>query len=245
MSKRFPTDELAQPAWQTDWQKTVAFDPTISTEFASGDVATRPMFTALLYQISFSYRYLSAADLTIIENYQEHVVVGASEFTIREYRTDLDWSVRLLRPILVTAEDDFQLGFKARIELFGKQVEKMNITQIDVEDLGAGVDITDRPVFYNPRAVTINSIAILTQGAPAGVDDSNTSVILVEDDASNQVVSKTYNTATQPPSSDGEDLGTITNGSLLAAEHLMLSVTNGATANLPAFTLTIEWYYTT
>lgn len=113
-----------------------------------------------------------------------------------------------------------------------------------VEDLAAGDDLSNVPIFVNPKAVTINSIGILTQGAPAGVDGGNTSVLLIEDDASNALVTKTYNAGTQPPTSDYEDLGALSNNSLNAGEHLMLSLTNGATANWAAFTIIIEWYYT-
>ena len=115
---------------------------------------------------------------------------------------------------------------------------------IRIEDLGAGVDIANRPIFVNSAAVTIESIGMLTEGAPAGVDDSNTAVLLIEDDASNAVVTKTYNTATQPPTADYEDLGTLTNNSLNAGEHLMLSLTNGVTANLSALSIVIKYYYT-
>jgi hypothetical protein len=245
MPKPYPSADLSTNSHQESWQQKVAFDPTLATPFASGDVATRPMFTALLYNITFAQRWLTAADKTLIEQHQEHVVLGSTEFTLRNKKTDEDWAVRYVGPVTFTEEPADTRLWQGRVSVFGKQVSKMHITQIDVEDLGAGSDIADRPVFVNPKAVTINSISILTKGAPAGVDDSNTAVILVEDDASNQVVTKTYNTATQPPTSDAEDLGTITNGSLAALEHLLLSVTNGAAANLPAFTLAIEWYYTT
>ena len=83
----------------------------------------------------------------------------------------------------------------------------------------------------------------MTQGAPAGIDNSNTCVIAVKDDAGNTIVTKTYNTATQPPSSDYEDLGALdgTHKVLTAAEHLTLSVTQGATADMPAFVLILVW----
>ena len=122
----------------------------------------------------------------------------------------------------------------------------MRIHNISVEDLGAGVDISARPIFVSPTlAVTLNSIGILTQGSPAGVDDSNTVVIALKDDAGNTVVSKTYNTATQPPSSDYADLGSLSASYkvLEAAEHLTLTVTQGATANMPAFDVVLEYYY--
>ena len=244
MAKPFPTFDLSMKSHPTDWQKTPMFDPTIRTEFASGDPGSRAMFTAVLYKISFGYHWLTAADATLIEDHESHVHIGSSAFDFRNPYTNEDWEVRLVKPIIIRAEPELPSRFHTAIELFGKEVQKMRTRTYHVEDLGAGADISNRPIFVDPKAVTINSIGILTEGAPAGVDDANTSVIEIKDDAANAVASKTYNTGTQPPSSDYEDLGTITNGSLNAGEHLTLSETNGATANLPAHQIIIEYYYT-
>lgn len=120
--------------------------------------------------------------------------------------------------------------------------EEEQVTLIAVEDLGAGADITGRPIFVAPNAVELVSVGILTQGAPAGVDDANTALVRLKDDAGNIIVAKTYNTATQPPTSDYADLGTLdaTHKVLAAAEHVTLDVVQGTTANLPAFTLVIK-----
>jgi len=117
------------------------------------------------------------------------------------------------------------------------------IALVRVEDLAAGADISGRPIFVHPRPVTLASVGILTEGAPAGVDDSNTAVVAVADDADNEIASKTYNTATQPPDSDYEDLGELdaTHKVLAAGEHLKLSVTQGATADLPALSLVLRY----
>jgi len=112
---------------------------------------------------------------------------------------------------------------------------------VHVEDLAANADIAARPVFVHPRALTLKSIGILTEDAPAGIDDSNTCVIALKDDAGNTIVTKTYNTGTQPPSSDYEDLGTLdeTHKVLAAGEHVTLTVTQGTTADMPAFTVVL------
>lgn len=117
------------------------------------------------------------------------------------------------------------------------------IVQIAVEDLGAGADISARPIFVSPAAVELISAGVLTQGAPAGVDDSNTSVIALKDDAANTIVSKTYNTGTQPPSSDYGDLSSLdgTHKLLSAGEHVTLDVINGTTADLPAFIVVLQY----
>ena len=115
--------------------------------------------------------------------------------------------------------------------------------QVAVEDLAAEVDITNRPIFVSPTGLEFVTIGILTLGAPAGVNDANTSVITLKDDAGNTIVAKTYNTGTQPPSSDYADLGALsaTHKVLTAGEHVTLSVANGATADLPAFLIILEY----
>lgn len=114
---------------------------------------------------------------------------------------------------------------------------------VPVEDLAADGDIAARPIFVHPRAVTIVSVGILTQGSPAGVDDANTAVLALKDDAANTILTKTYDTANQPPDGDYEDLGTpdATHKVLAAGEHVTLDVTQGTTADLPAFSLVIRY----
>jgi len=113
------------------------------------------------------------------------------------------------------------------------------ILHVAVEDLGVGADIAGRSIYVHPRANTLQSIGILTQDAPAGVDNDNTVVITLTDDADNVIVTKTYNEASQPPSSDYADLGALdgTHKALAATEHVKLTVTQGGTADMPAFQL--------
>jgi len=245
MPKRFPTAGLSRKPTPGTWQEETAYDPTIRTKMDSGDMITRSRYTAMLKRFTFSYRYMTAADRVLIVDYEEHVKVGADKFEFRHPIRVEDWEVRLLSPIRISVEPRDPTKYKFDIELFGKQVDIMRTEIYWVEDLGAGVDISNRPIFVNPEAVTINSIGILTQGSPAGVDDSNTVVIALKDDASNSIVSKTYDADPQPPSSDYEDLGSLSaHASLAAGEHLLLDVIQGATANLPVFGIVIEWYYT-
>jgi hypothetical protein len=123
---------------------------------------------------------------------------------------------------------------------------RTHILQIPVEDLGADEDITDRFVFETPADfnVTLVSANILSQGNPAGIDDSNTCVVLLEDGSSNEIVKSTYDTNNAFPSAGvAASLGTIspTHGILTAGEKLLLSVTNGATANPPRFVIQIVY----
>lgn len=141
----------------------------------------------------------------------------------------------------VAVSGDATLAASGALTLNAAHAEQTVIVR--VEDLAAGADIAARPVFVHPRAVTLVSVGILTEGAPAGVDNDNTAVLALADDAANAIVTKTYNTATQPPTADYEDLGALdgTHKVLTAGEHVTLSVTQGATANLPAFSVILRY----
>ena len=248
MAKPFPTAELSRYPTPATWKKQAAFDPTIRGTFESGDPFSRGRFTSLLYEIDFSYNQLSLTEQALIEEFERNVKIGADKFTFRYKNPQLDinqdWEMRLLAPIEYGIEPRNPTKFYAHLKMFGKEIEKMRTEIIDVEDLAAGADITTRPIFVNPKSVTLNSIGILTKGAPAGVDDGNTVIIALKDDAANAIVSKTYDADPQPPTNDYEDLGSLANESLNAGEHLTLSVTQGAAANMPAFSIIIEYYYT-
>ena len=114
-----------------------------------------------------------------------------------------------------------------------------------IEDLAAGADIADRTIFYVPtgKDFTVTKIGIIPRGASAGIDDANTAVIAMKDGSGNTIVSKTFNTATQPPAAGViGDLGEVDNTYKLlsAGEKLVLNVTQGVTANLPACDLQVE-----
>ena len=245
MSKPFPTFELSRKPTLATWRDKAWKDTTLRTELAYGGFSSRATATRPgPRHISFTYNLLTRADRDLIEAHEDHVMIGASAFAFRESETNQDWDVRFLKEVIFAIEPELPALFFANVEFIGYKVEKMRTETYWVEDLGAGDDIADRPIFVNPKAVTINSIGILTQGAPAGVDDSNTAVIAIKDDAANVLVSKTYDTDPQPPDADYEDLGTLANASLAAGEHLNLNVTQGATANLPVFGVVIEYYFT-
>ena len=244
MSHPFPTFDLSRTPTPSTWREELVADPTIRSTFETGAVLTRARYTTIPRKLSFSYNLLTQTDKDLIVDFEQHVKVGADEFEFRNPITNEDWEVRLLSPIKISVEARLYTRYSAELELFGKEIQKMRLEHIYVEDLAAGADISNRPIFVNPKAVTINSIGILTEGASADVDNDNTVVIEIKDDAANSLISKTYNTAVQPPNTDYADLGTLSNQSLLAGEHLTLSVTQGTTANMPAFSVVIEYYYT-
>jgi len=245
MAKPFPTFDLSRKPTANTWKFQKLIDPTIRAAFESGTPLSRSRFTAPVPKLySYTINFLTEADIEILEDFEDHVKVGSSEFNWRHPISHEDWEMRLNSQMKFGIEPGTVDYYYAQIEMYGKEVQKMRQAIIRIEDLAADADILDRPIFVNPKAVTIESIGILTEGAPAGIDDDNTAVLLIEDDASNAVVTKTYNTATQPPSSDYEDLGNLDNASLNAGEHLLFSLTQGTAANMPAFSIIVEYYYT-
>lgn len=122
---------------------------------------------------------------------------------------------------------------------------KTNIFSYQVEDLSAGGDIADRVIFVSPSGldVTLVSASIIPQGSSAGIDDSNTCVIKLSD-GTNTIVEATYDADPAFPAAAAvTSLGALseTYKVLSASEKLYLSVTNGATANPPAFMLQVVY----
>ena len=79
--------------------------------------------------------------------------------------------------------------------------------------------------------------------APGGAHAS-ASPVAISDAAGNTIVSKTYNATTAPPAASVYDsLGTLdsTHRVLTGNEVVRIAVTQGATANMPAFLVVFEW----
>lgn len=112
-----------------------------------------------------------------------------------------------------------------------------------VIDLAAGADVTSTGLFVCPTGFTftISSIDIISQGTAAGIDDSNTCVISVLNGI-NAIVTKTYNAATTfPADGTSDNLGALdeTHKVITAGQIIKYTITNGATADSPAFIIQI------
>ena len=118
--------------------------------------------------------------------------------------------------------------------------EKEGVVQYQVEDLAANADITDRPILSRAYDYTFSKASILLEGASAGIDDADTCVITLANGADQTIVTKTYNTATQPTASDYNDLGALSITSIVAGDIITLTVTQGTTADMPAFSVILE-----
>jgi len=121
---------------------------------------------------------------------------------------------------------------------------KTRVFNYQVEDLAANADITTRAVFECPTglAYTITAAKIISQGTPAGIDDSNTCVVQILNGASS-IASVTYNTSVPFPAVNvAGSLGSLSASKAIAAgDKVHLVVTNGTTANPPAFMLQVEY----
>lgn len=122
---------------------------------------------------------------------------------------------------------------------------KTHILSYQVENLAANADIADRPIFEVPTGMTatLTSAVIISQGTAAGIDGSNKCTIKLTD-ATNAIVEYDINSNQSfPADGTSASLGTldITHKVLAAGEKLELSVTNGTTADPPAFMLQITY----
>jgi len=122
---------------------------------------------------------------------------------------------------------------------------KTHIFTYQIEDLGAGVDISDRVIFFAPAGidVTLVSASIIPLGTSAGIDDSNNCLVGLTD-GTNSIVATAWDSSPAFPSvGTVNSLGTVdaTYKVLSAGEKLVLNVTNGATANPPAMMLQVVY----
>lgn len=155
--------------------------------------------------------------------------------------------VKIIKDGAFNADAPTRALFEDGIWTLAKHAATANyrILNYRIEDLAAGADFTARAIFIAPTGldVTLISAGIIPEGASEGVDDSNTAVIALTD-GTNSIVSKTYNTAVQPPAANAfGDLGALnsTYKVLSAGEKLCLAITQGATADLPGLMLQVVY----
>jgi hypothetical protein len=122
---------------------------------------------------------------------------------------------------------------------------KTQVFTYQIEDLGAGVDITARPILYVPTGLqyTIIESSFIPQGTGAGIDDSNNCLIGIAN-GTNAIATVSFDTAPGYPASGAvTSLGALdgTYKVLAAGEKLTVTVTNGATANPPAMLLQVTF----
>ncbi len=104
-------------------------------------------------------------------------------------------------------------------------------------DLTAGADLAAVPIGVVVGDGTIIDVSIISTGTASGIDASNTSVFLLE--AEDPIAGITFNDTTVFPAASTATPLTVTKGAVAAGKVLLLSVTNGATADLPIFVVQV------
>jgi hypothetical protein len=114
----------------------------------------------------------------------------------------------------------------------------LQIVRHQVENLAAGADIADIPVFVVPTGytATLVSATLLSQGTPAGIDAGNTCAVNIEVGATS-MAAKTFSNLVVFPTSDAAALTLTADLTATTGQVVTASVTNGATADPPAFLL--------
>lgn len=223
--------------------------------FASGKPCLNKLFTFLPISWSGTLSFVSQEDMEAVDAF--YLANCDKEFYWLNEQDDTVYEVCFTRPPdIQTQDDDNKEMWKIGLELLQTSPTETSTdflnrrfyggdAMINVVNLAAGADISDMPVFVAMDAMTLNGCRLLTQGTPAGIDNSNTVVITLTVNG-NVLLTKTYNTATQPPTNDEEDLTSLLDSDYVALEEgdvVKLSVTQGVTANMPAFVIGFRGYF--
>jgi len=239
-------------SWLSDdrHKDTRAGSPTSSSQFYSGYTQRINRFSWVPKVFHRTLGNLTTANRTALQAFEVTVNYGQDSFNWTDTITSTVYQVALegsACPLSFSMFGGIYDKWKVPISFIqttpaelATSYEKEGIMQYQVEDLAANADITDRPIFSSAYAYTFSKATILTEGAPAGVDNSNTVVVTLKNGAGSTIVTKTYNTTTQPPTSDYADLGSLSINSIIAGDIITLSVTQGATANMPPFSIVLE-----
>jgi len=141
----------------------------------------------------------------------------------------------------VAVSGDVALASTGAVTLNAAHAEQT--AYIPVAALEANGDLSSTLLWAHPRACELVSIGYLSAGSFGTVTNDSTAVFAVTDGADNAIVSKTYNTATQPSTTAINDFGSLneTNKALTAGEGIKLAITNGSTAATPAGVLVVRY----
>lgn len=109
-----------------------------------------------------------------------------------------------------------------------------------VENLAANGDIADRAIFFFPQKGSFQSAHIHMAANSAGIDANNTAVITLK------ISNTTIATLTRTANTTLDTQYSLTNATGATAERtagtaIMMDVTQGTSADLPAFVITVVW----
>ena len=193
---------------------------------------------------------LTTAQMNTLDTFETTVKFGQSAFNWTDPLTSTVYEVRLDPSVIpLSFSPHGNMSDKWQVKLAFIQTTPAELTdswakdgvmKYQVENLAAGSDITSRPIFTRAYDWDFSKASILTQGTPAGIDNANTVVITLKNGAGTTIVSKTYNTANQPPTNDASDLGALSVTNIDGLDIVTLTATCGATADMPLFSIVLE-----
>lgn len=225
-------------------------NPTQESSFYAGHSQRINRFTWVPKVFGRNLVNLTTAQKNTLDTFETTVKFGQSAFNWTDPITSTVYQVRLAPAVLpLSFSPHGSLSDQWQVKLAFIQTTQAELTdswakdgvmKYQVENLAAGSDITTRPIFTRAYDWTFSKASILTQGTPAGIDNANTVVLTLKNGAGSTIVAKTYNTATQPPTNDANDLGALSITEIDALDIVTLTVTCGATANMPLFSIVLE-----
>lgn len=236
MSLTFPTLS-SEPVYYA-WTEQLYADPTVASLAEQGCILSRLRGTVQYKAWHVQYRGVSGTDKDTVEAFQTSVGVGADKFYYTCPTDSTEYLVRLSTFMQFRLEAQDNSTWQIDFDIYGEQAIDSGTTEyyselaLLVPQLGAGVDDSDRPILACPSTATVKSIGILFNGAPTGIDDSNTAVVTIKNGAGDTIGTVTYNTASQPPTNGYDSIDGALDESLAAGEVWTADITQGATANL-------------
>ena len=93
----FPT--LSVTPSMSNYNQTIAHDPTLRNETDGGYVVTRAKFTRLVNKWHVLYKYITNTDKSTLETFENDVKVGTDAFYLTEPVTGVVKTVRFLNKI--------------------------------------------------------------------------------------------------------------------------------------------------
>jgi len=116
MPETFPT--LSRGVSFENYTNKISVDPTLRNEMENGLVKTRPRFTTTKREFHIGYRYLPAADVTLLKTFEETtVIVGSLTFNWTNPDDDVVYEVRLMNEIKYELEETDHLKQSARLDM--------------------------------------------------------------------------------------------------------------------------------
>jgi hypothetical protein len=124
-----------------------------------------------------------------------------------------------------------KLGYASPVGIDGKTMQTILYT---AADLTAGADLTNVPIGMSVGAGNIVEASVISMGAASGIDADNTSVFKLSI-GETEIAAKTFNDSEGFPAAGVGAALAIDKAAIGSSDILLLSVTNGATVNLPIF----------